>query len=376
MGPLHGVKVVEMAGLAPAPFGAMMLADLGADVLRIDRTGPSASGLAAPAGPLDRGKHRICLDIKNTEHLGLLYAIVESADVFIEGFRPGVAERLGIGPDELLGRQPGLIYGRMTGWGQAGPMASVAGHDINYIGLSGALSLSGRANGRPTPAANLLADFAGGGMLLALGVIAALYERRESDRGQVVDAAMVDGSALLTAFIHGMYGAGLWNDPPGENVLEGGAAPFYNVYECADGKFVAVGCVEYPFYVQMLAELGIDDTELPFQLDRRGWPQIRALLESKFKERSRDEWAELFAVSDACVTPILEITEVHEHTHNQARESFIEIDGVRQPAPAPRFSRTIVEHPTAIRDGSAALTNLLTSWKVDPDRLAKAGIAP
>lgn len=350
-----------MAGLAPAPFGCMVLADLGAQVVRIERGGAPGDGLVPPDGPLDRGKYSVALNLKDADDLERLRAIVENADVFVEGFRPGVAERLGIGPENLLGRNPRLVYGRMTGWGQDGPLAPTAGHDINYIAVSGALDLVGRAGQRPVPPANIVGDFAGGGMLLAMGVVAALYERTTSGKGQVIDAAMLDGSALYTAFMHGLHDVGLWNEPRGENMLDG-AAPFYDTYECGDGQFVAVGCVEIPFFLQMLALLGIDDPELPFQLDRTGWATLRGVITARFKERSRDEWTEVFASSDACVTPVLSPWEAHEHPHNRARGTFVDVGGLRQPAPAPRFSRTPLPVPAAHTKDATSVRDVLAAW--------------
>lgn len=363
-GPLSGVKVIEIASLAPAPFGCMVLADLGADVLRIDRGGPQGEGIVPPEGPLDRGKHSITLNLKDLDERESLYTLVASADVFIEGFRPGAAERLGIGPDDLHAYQPRLIYGRMTGWGQRGALAPTAGHDINYIAVSGILDLIGRAGQRPIPPGNIIGDFAGGGMLLALGVISALYERARSGQGQVIDAAMVDGAALYTTFMHGLHAQGLWNEPRGENMLDG-AAPFYDTYECADGNFVAVGCVEPPFFLQMLALLGIADPELPFQLDRTGWTQLKDVIGAAFKERTRDEWAEVFAGTDACVSPVLSPWEAHRHPHHQQRDAFIEVSGIRQPAPAPRFSRTPAPHPRAHDDSDEGVRDLLRGWGID-----------
>ncbi|BBZ25841.1 CoA transferase [Mycolicibacterium madagascariense] len=363
VGPLRGVKVVELAGLAPAPFGCMVLADLGAEVLRIDRRTPGSGGIVPPPGPLDRGKHAVAMDLKDPEDHARLLEICSAADVFVEGFRPGVAERLGLGPEDLARGNPGLIYGRLTGWGQSGPLASTAGHDINYIAVAGVLDLVGRSGQAPVPPANVVADFAGGGMLLALGVVAALHERSTSGRGQVVDAAMVDGAALYTAFMHGMHAQGLWNEPRGENTLDG-AAPFYDTYECADGRYVAVGCVELPFYKEMLTLLGIDGDALPFQLDRTGWPELKALIADTFLERSRDEWAEVFANSDACVSPVLSPWEAHEHAHHRSRDAFIDVDGLRQPAPAPRFSRTPAPVPQPLATGSDAVSDLLQRWGV------------
>jgi alpha-methylacyl-CoA racemase len=279
-----------------------------------------------------------------------LLDLVDDADVFVEGFRPGVAERLGLGPDVLLERNPGLVYGRMTGWGQDGPLAPRAGHDINYIALAGALEPIGRAGERPHAPLNLIGDFAGGGMLLALGVLAALHERTGSGKGQVVDAAMVDGANLLMSFLHGMHSAGLWEGERGTNLLDG-AAPFYDTYECADGGHVAVGCVEPQFYQLLLAGLGIDEEAegLAFQMDPSGFDRTRALVTARFKERTRDEWAEHFADSDACVTPVLSPWEAHAHPHNAARGAFVEVDGLLQPAPAPRFSRTPAAPPQPLR---------------------------
>jgi alpha-methylacyl-CoA racemase len=367
MGPLQGVKIIELAGLAPAPFGCMVLADLGAEVLRIDRTTIAAGGIAPPAGPLDRGKYRMALDLKDPQDRDTLIAMTEHVDVFVEGFRPGAAERLGLGPEHLAEYNPRLIYGRMTGWGQSGPLASTAGHDINYIAVAGVLDLIGRAGESPVPPANIIGDFAGGGMLLALGVIAALFERERSGVGQVVDAAMVDGAALYTAFMHGMHAGGLWNEPRGQNTLDG-AAPFYDTYECADGRYVAVGCVELPFYHQMLSLLGIDadDDNLPFQLDRTGWNELKSLIASKFKERTRDDWAELFAHTDACVSPVLSPWEAHEHPHNQQRGSYVEVGAIRQPAPAPRFSRTPSSTPQALISAAESLRDLLSRWGIEP----------
>ncbi|CAM2918885.1 CaiB/BaiF CoA transferase family protein [Skermania piniformis] len=364
MGPLSGVKVVEMAGLAPAPFGCMILADLGAEVLRIDRAGAHA-GLVTPPGVLDRGRRTIAVDLKTPTGVRVVHEVVAHADVFVEGYRPGVAERLGIGPEALCGLNPRLVYGRMTGWGQDGPLAARAGHDINYIAIAGALEPIGRAGERPHAPQNLLADFAGGGLMLALGIVSALYERDQSGRGQVVDAAMVDGAALLTTFLHGMRAAGMWPGERGTNALDGGA-PFYDTYETADGKFMAVGCVEPHFYAQLLAKLGLADAELPNQLDARGWPEVRNAIAGVFAQKTRAEWTEIFADSDACVSPVLTPWEAHEHPHNQARRAFIKVGDALQPAPAPRFSRTASAEPGLVNHGAKDIADTLGAWGLKP----------
>ncbi|MGI9009225.1 MAG: CaiB/BaiF CoA transferase family protein [Streptosporangiaceae bacterium] len=344
MGPLDGVRVIEIASLAPAPFGCMLLADLGADVLRVERPESCRPGGPAPADPLTRGRRSIGLNLKDPAGLGLLLRLTENADVLVEGFRPGVTERLGFGPGVCAERNPGLIYARMTGWGQDGPLAPTAGHDIDYIAISGALHPIGRAGERPVPPLNLVGDFGGGGMLLAVGVLAALVERQRSGLGQVVDAAMVDGSALLTSFIYGMRARGGWRDERGVNLLDGGA-PFYDTYATADGKFVAVGALEPQFYAALLTGLGLDGEDLPAQLDGSGWPVLRERFAAVFAQRTRDEWAQAFAGTDACVAPVLSAAEVALHPHNSAREVFIEVGGVTQPAPAPRFGRTGPQPP-------------------------------
>jgi alpha-methylacyl-CoA racemase len=340
-GPLQGVRVVEIASLAPAPFGCMILADLGASVIQVDRASVVGGGGEAmvPAGPLRRGRRSVGLNLKDEAGVEVLLRLAESADVLVEGFRPGVAERLGFGPDVCLRRNPRLIFARMTGWGQQGPLAPSAGHDIDYIAISGALDPIGRRGERPVPPLNLVGDFGGGGMLLALGILAALVERAQSGRGQVVDAAMVDGSALLTTFLHGMRAAGMWRDERGTNLLDGGA-PFYDTYETADGRHVAVGALEPQFYAELVARLGLDGEELPAQMDPAGWPVLRARLREVFKQRTRAQWAAVFEGTDACVAPVLTLGEAPGHPHNAARGTFTDVGGVVQPAPAPRFSRT------------------------------------
>jgi alpha-methylacyl-CoA racemase len=348
MGPLDGVRVIEIASLAPAPFGCMVLADLGADVLRVDRADRSGPQARTPADPLVRGRRSVGLNLKDAAGVGLLLRLIEDADVLVEGFRPGVAERLGFGPEECARRNPRLVYGRMTGWGQEGPLAPTAGHDIDYIGISGALAPIGRAGERPVPPLNLVGDFGGGGMLLAVGILAALVERERSGLGQVVDAAMVDGSALLTSFIYGMRATGTWQDRRGSNMLDGGA-PWYDTYETGDGGSVAVGAIEPQFYAALLDGLGLAGADLPGQLDPAGWPELRRRFAEVFATRSRDEWAEVFAGTDACVAPVLDMNEAPRHPHAVARNAFIDVGGITQPAPAPRFGRSAAGQPTPPR---------------------------
>ena len=344
MGPLSGVRVIEIASLAPAPFGCMILADLGADVLRVDRAERCGPEARAPVDPLVRGRRSIGLNLKDPAAVELLLRLSEDADVLVEGFRPGVAERLGFGPQTCEERNPRLIFARMTGWGQDGPLAPTAGHDIDYIAISGALSLVGRAGEPPVPPVNLVGDFGGGGMLLALGILAALVERATSGRGQVVDAAMVDGSALLTSFVYGLRVIGNWQDSRGVNLLDTGA-PFYDTYRTADGEYMAVGALEPQFYAALLAGLGLTDAALPGQHDRGGWPVLRERFALAFAARTRAEWEHVFADSDACVSPVLSAAEAPVHPHARARKAFVEVGGVTQPAPAPRFSRSVAGHP-------------------------------
>ncbi|MEU4620998.1 CaiB/BaiF CoA-transferase family protein [Actinoplanes sp. NPDC023801] len=354
-GPLHGVRVVELAGLAPAPFGCMILADLGADVVLVDR--PGGTG---PAGPLQRGRRLVTLDLKSDEGRAGLLGLIAKADVLVEGYRPGVAERLGFGPAECEKINLRLVYARMTGWGQDGPLARAAGHDIDYIAISGALEPLGRPGERPHAPINLLGDFAGGGMLLAVGILSALLERAGSGRGQVVDAAMVDGSSLLMTFLHGFLADGRWPGGRGRNVLDGGA-PFYDTYEASDGGYLAVGSLEPQFYAALLKGLELDaEADLPGQFDVKGWPELRRRFTERFRTRTRDEWAAIFAPLDACVSPVLSLTEAPAHPHNRARNAFVEVDGVTQPAPAPRFARTPPGIPAPLR--SATVPEILTSW--------------
>ena len=341
MGPLAGIKIVEMGGIGPGPFAAMLLADMGAEVIRLDRT--EAVDLGLKSDPrfnlLHRSRRSVALDLKRAEGVETALRLIAAADAVIEGFRPGVMERLGLGPDVCLARNPKLVYGRMTGWGQDGPLAQAAGHDINYISLVGVLHSIGRSDGGPVPPLNLVGDFGGGALYLVTGVLAALIEAARSGKGQVVDAAMVDGAASLMTPFFGLRAAGLWRDQRGDNFLDTGA-PWYEVYETKDGAHVSIGAIEGRFYAELLKRTGVDPASLPPQNDRAGWPKIRARLKEVFRTKTREEWRALLEGSDACFAPILSLAEVAAHPHNQARGTFVEVDGVVQPAPAPRFSRT------------------------------------
>ena len=340
-GPLSGLRVIELAGLAPGPFGCMVLADMGAEVIRIDRPGAPPP---VPNDPLTRGRRSVSLDLKKPTAVDVLLRLVERSDVLVEGFRPGVTERLGIGPADCQARNPRLIYARMTGWGQHGPLADTAGHDIDYIAIAGSLEPIGQNGGRPVPPLNLIGDFAGGGLLMATGILAALYERERSGLGQVIDAAMVDGAALVSTFVHGIKAAGALSFPRGGNLLDGGA-PYYDTYVTADDKFVAVGALEEKFYAELVILLELDPALLPANRhDPANWPALRSLIADAVRRRTRDEWAALAMSGDACLAPVLAPDEAAQHPHNKARENFIELAGVVQPAPAPRFDRT----PSAI----------------------------
>jgi alpha-methylacyl-CoA racemase len=339
MGPLSGVKVIELAGIGPGPFAAMVLSDMGADVIRVDRSVAAKGGDPddPPRDILTRGRRSVALDLKNPDGVETLLKLVDSADVLVEGFRPGVTERLGFGPDVCLARNPKLIYGRMTGWGQDGPYAQAAGHDINYISLAGALHPMGRVGEPPPVPLNLVGDFGGGGMLLAFGVACALVEAKTSGEGQVVDAAMVDGSALLMTFIHGLKAMGLWSSDRGTNLLDSGA-PFYDVYECADGQWISVGSIEPQFYAELVRLSGMEHE--PHQMARDDWPGMRDELTRVFKAKTREEWCALMEASDVCFAPVLSMDEAPHHPHNVARDTFVEVAGVQNPNAAPRFSRT------------------------------------
>ncbi|MFH8344581.1 CaiB/BaiF CoA transferase family protein [Streptomyces sp. NPDC018045] len=343
-GPLSGVRVVELAGIGPGPFAAMLLADLGADVVRVDRPGGSGLGVDPAYDITNRNKRSVLVDLKTAAGPGRVLDLVERADVLIEGYRPGVAERLGVGPDVCLVRNPRLVYGRMTGWGQQGPLAGTAGHDIGYIAVTGALGMTGPPDGPPVAPANLLGDYAGGSLYLVVGILAALrHAHTEGGRGQVVDAAIVDGTAHLTAMIHAMLAAGGWQDRRGANLLDGGA-PFYGTYETADGGHMAVGALEQRFYAEFIHLLGIED-EAPAREDPAAWEDLRAAVAARFKTRTRAQWTAVFEASDACVAPVLSLREAPAHPHLAARGTFADHGGITQPAPAPRFSAT----PGAIR---------------------------
>jgi len=384
-GPLTGIKVIELAGIGPSPYTCMMLADAGAQVIRLERAAPGASAMSAVAGSgsadadeaagywdlLNRSRPSVGIDLKNPDAVELVLSLVEQADGLIEGFRPGVTERLGLGPDACFARNKALVYGRMTGFGQDGPMAQAAGHDIDYIAIGGALWSLGRSDSPPVAPLNLVGDFGGGGMLLAFGMVCALLESARSGEGQVVDAAMVDGAASLMTMIHAFHNFGIWNEERGSNMLDSGA-PFYEVYETKDGKFFAVGGIEAKFYAELLEGLGLTgDPELPHQMDRLQWPAMKERFASVFLTKTRDEWSAIFDGTDACATPVLSPWEAHEHPHNIARSTFVEVAGVVQPAPAPRFSRT----PSAISrppspPGADTVTGLL-EWGVSESQIAK-----
>src|SRR6266478_6069824 len=341
MGPLAGVKIVELAGIGPGPFAGMLLSDMGADIVRVDRAQQvNPAQFDKPnLEPLYRGRRSIGVDLKNPEGVELVLKLVEGADALFEGFRPGVTERLGLGPEQCMAKNPKLVYGRMTGWGQEGPLALAAGHDINYIALTGALHSIGRRGEAPVPPLNLVGDFGGGGVYLALGVVAGMLEAQKSGKGQVIDVAMIDGAASLMAAIYGLRGAGVWNDNRGENILDTGAH-YYNVYETSDGKYVSIGSIEGKFYAELLRLTGLEGEKLPRQNDRTQWPALQERLKAVFKTKTRDQWCAIMEGSEVCFAPVLTMIEAPQHPHNRHRGTFVEVDGVVQPAPAPRFSRT------------------------------------
>jgi alpha-methylacyl-CoA racemase len=354
-GPLTGLRVIELAGIGPGPHAAMILGDLGADVVRIDRPG------AAGSDPMLRNRRFVIANLKSDEGRALVLKLVAKADVLIEGYRPGVTERMGLGPEDCAKVNERLIYGRMTGWGQTGPRSKQAGHDINYISLNGVLHAIGRANERPVPPLNLVGDFGGGSMFLLLGILSALFERQTSGKGQVVDAAMVDGSSVLVQMMWGMRALGLWTDERGTNMLDTGA-PYYDTYECADGRYVSVGAIEPQFYAAMLAGLGLDPADLPAQNDRSRWPELRTRFTEVFASRDRDHWAKVFADSDACVTPILAFGEVETEPHITERNTFYQTGSGLQPLPAPRFSRSSPDAPRPPGQPGADTEAVLNDW--------------
>lgn len=359
MGPLSGVKIIEVGGIGPGPFCGMMLSDMGADIIRVERKG--GLSLSDPKYDLlTRNRKSISINLRNPQGAETLLKMIEQVDALQEGFRPGVMEKLGIGPDNCLKRNPRLVYGRMTGWGQEGPLARAAGHDINYIALSGALHSIGRKDQCPVPPLNLVGDFGGGGMLLAFGMVCALLETQKSGQGQVVDAAMTDGSATLMTMIYGLKAAGLWTDKPGTNLLDTGAH-FYDTYETADKKFIAIGAIEPQFYELLLKLAEIDDTDFQNQLDFAQWPQLKEKLTILFKTKTRDAWCKIMEGSDVCFAPVLSMSEAPEHPHNKQRNTFIKNNGLLQPAPSPRFSRTAPEiknpPPTPGQDTESVLAD-------------------
>jgi alpha-methylacyl-CoA racemase len=377
MGVLSGYKVVEFAGIGPAPMCAMLLSDMGAEVLRIDRAEEANLGIPTDAkfNVLGRGRRSVALDLKRKEGVEVALKLIDKADALIEGFRPGVMERLGLGPDVCMARNAKLVYGRMTGWGQEGPMAHAAGHDINYIALTGALHSIGRRDEAPVPPLNLVGDFGGGGVYLALGVVAALLEAQKSGKGQTIDVAMVDGASSLMAAIYGLRAAGRWTDKRGDNFLDTGAH-YYNVYETSDGKYVSVGSIEPKFYAELLQLSGLEHEELPKQNDKDAWPKMNERLTSIFRGKTRDEWCKIMEGSDVCFAPVLDMGEAPKHPHNKHRGTFVDVDGVVQPGPAPRFSRTPSEiqgPPSAPGQHTVAA---LKDWGFtagELDQLQKAG---
>lgn len=377
-GPLAGLRIVEMVGIGPAPLAAMMLSDLGAEVIRIDR--PSSSGLGIehpqqfnlPA----RGRRSVAIDLKQPDGIACALDLISQADALIEGFRPGVMERLGLGPDSCLGRNRKLVYGRLTGWGQDGPMAKAAGHDLNYIALTGILSVIGREGEEPTPPLNFLGDYAGGSMLLAFGLVCALLHAQQTGVGQVVDAAMIDGVSLLTTALTGLRAAQIHDGPRGTNLLDGGA-PHYHVYACADGTYVTVAALEPKFLQILLQRIGFDPAAFPDIVDPTNWPQAHTLLAGRFAERTRADWCAILEGTDACFAPVLSLGEAPHHPHNVARASHAEIEGVRQPASAPRFSVTVAALPGPPEAPGASTTEVLRAWGIDVGRietLAREGI--
>ncbi|MGH9234159.1 MAG: CaiB/BaiF CoA transferase family protein [Acidimicrobiales bacterium] len=366
-GPLRGVRIVEFAGIGPGPYASMMLSDMGADVVTIARPGQWKND---PRNFVNRGRRPVELDLKKQEDIAQAMELIACADALIEGFRPKVMERLGLGPDEALKRNPRLVYGRMTGWGQDGPYAAAAGHDINYISLAGALEPIGRRGEAPVPPLNLVGDFGGGGMFLAFGIACGIVEAQRSGQGQVIDAAMVDGAASLMTMTHSFRAMGIWNDERGTNMLDTGAH-YYDVYETADGKYVSIGSIEPQFYAELLRLTGLEGEELPWQQDRSHWPELKERFAAIFRTKSRAEWCELMEGTDVCFAPVLAIPEAVEHPHNVARGTFVEVAGITQPGPAPRFSRTPGEIRRPPPHAGQHTDEVLRDAGLDADAVAK-----
>lgn len=361
-GPLTGIKIVEFQGIGPGPFCGMLLSDLGADVVRIDRAGKGGRA-ATPANVESRGRRSIALDLKNPDDVETALKLIEKADGLIEGFRPGVMERLGLGPDVVLARNPKLAYGRMTGWGQFGPLSQAAGHDLNYIALTGALGAMGRKGERPYPPLNLIGDYGGGALYLAFGLLAAILNARGGGEGQVIDVAMTDGAASLTSMFFGMRAMGVWSDEREDNMLDGGAH-FYDTYETKDGGYVAIGSIEPQFYALLLEKAGLTDPDFQRQMDRSKWPELKAKIIDVFKTKTRDEWCEIMEGTDVCFAPVLSMTEAPEHPHNKERQTFVNYEGVTQPAPAPRFSKTPGEIQRPPASPGAHTDEILSDWNI------------
>ena len=373
-GPLAGLKVVELAGIGPGPYAAMLLADMGADVVRVERPGRQGSSVPPEKDVLRRNRRSVVIDIRNPQGVKAALSLVADADVLIEGFRPGVTERLGIGPQDCWAVNPRLVYGRMTGWGQTGPLAAAAGHDIGYIAITGALGAIGRSDGPPVPPVNLVGDFGGGSTFLVMGILAACWEASRSGRGQVVDAAIVDGASSLTGLLHGMMASGLWRDERGANMLDSGV-PWYDTYQTSDGQWMAVGALEPHFYAEFVQLLEIDADETDRE-DPASWPGLRRTIAQAFASRTRDEWTKIFEGTDSCVAPVLSLAEAATHPHLAARGTFIEVGGVVQPAPAPRFSRTRAALPEAPPASGAHTVQVLRERGVeDVDTLLSEGVA-
>ena len=366
MGPLQGIKIIELAGIGPGPFSGMLLADMGAEVISVERA--SSADKTRMPDCNSRGKRSIALNLKTPEGVEALLGLVEKADVLFEGFRPGVTEKLGIGPDECLARNPKLVYGRMTGWGQFGPLAKTAGHDINYISLTGALHAMGRVDDKPVPPLNLVGDYGGGGMFLVMGILAALLEAQRSGKGQVVDAAMTDGSAILMAMFNSLHAMGVWSPKRGVNFLDTGAH-FYETYETQDGKYISIGSIEPQFYALLIEKAQLDADVFADQNNPAKWPEFKEKLTSVFKTRSQAEWCELMEGTDICFAPVLDFIEAQKHPHNVARNTYFELDGMTQPAPAPRFSRTASEVTSGARAAGEDTVDVLSSWGFSDEKI-------